>query len=73
MFAVFENDLPAEFSSEGCGFENCQFLTFDAARDYAMLWLGMYAPPSKEAIKLNEKFFFYGKENCYITIRKFNR
>ena len=71
MFYVWENGklcVASNFEDMrvNYGWDNAEFDNFEAAKDYAMKWLGEYAP-DREQFQINEPYEYSGYGD-YITI-----
>ena len=69
QWQVLENGSSCQYTQTSANHRWSQsiFPTFEQAQDYAMDWLGQWAPSNKNVLKPNEKFVF--AQGCYIEIQ----
>lgn len=62
MFQVFDNGKPAQYPDHKVheSWTRSAFTSFQEARDYAMRWLGEWAPLDEDCIELGIPFDYSG-------------
>jgi hypothetical protein len=70
MYQVLENGKPCDCNHHKVhsSWNKSSYSTFEEAQEYAMKWLGEYAPP-KGTLKLNTAYHYTGSDD-YIEIKE---
>lgn len=70
MFRVYDGDLPARYPEVQVdpSWSNCDFPTFEEAKEYASKWLGIYGP-FPDVFLAGDRYYYTGYGD-FVIIRE---